>query len=148
MFCSEPGYPRQLEALAAVINQPLHSDLIRHFLFDHLYPNAPLSGDNVNLDICPSFSSKISVFHSAMATYYAPSDHSGLGGMHRERIHVMPSWRNAQGRYDCMFLEKNSALPGFNGLHVAQVTSLLIFFFQAQPQNLPLRTGALVCAHW
>ncbi|KAH9965583.1 hypothetical protein BJV74DRAFT_869979 [Russula compacta] len=106
----ETGYPLRLEALAIHINRPINSDLIRRFLFDQLHPDAPLSGDEVNINICPTFNSNIHVFHSALATFYAPSDHSGIGGMHRQRIRATPS-------YDCMFLEKDPTLPGFTGLY-------------------------------
>ncbi|KAI0244925.1 hypothetical protein BJV78DRAFT_1277591 [Lactifluus subvellereus] len=118
----EPRYPLQLEALATYLNLPLHSALIRRFLFDQLHPNAPLSGDNVDLNICPTFSSNIHVFHSALATFYAPSDQSGVGGMHHQRIRAAPSWRGSVGRYDCILVEKDSDpnLRGFCGLHAAQ----------------------------
>jgi hypothetical protein len=81
-----------LEALAAQTNLPLSVDLVRRFLFDQLHPNTPLSGDKVNIDICPVFNSTIHVFHSALATFYAPSDTSGIGGMHHQRICATPSW--------------------------------------------------------
>src|ERR1700761_5958993 len=103
----ESGYPLDVEELAAQINLPLSVNLIRRFLFDQIYPNAPLSGDEVDINICPMFNSSIHVFHSAVATFYAPSDTSGIGGMHRQRIRAVPSWRHADGRYDCMFLEKD-----------------------------------------
>ncbi|KAH9960987.1 hypothetical protein BJV74DRAFT_871953 [Russula compacta] len=69
----ETGYPLQLEALAIHINHPINSDLIRRFLFDQLHPDAPLSGNEVNINICPTFNSNIHVFHSALATFYAPN---------------------------------------------------------------------------
>jgi hypothetical protein len=103
--------PLQLEALAAHSNLPLHSELIRRFLFDQLYPNAPLSGDKVNLNICP------------------------ICGMHRQRIRATPSWRNSHGRYDCMFLEKDPTLPGFRGLHAVQVC--LFFSFKHNRVTYP-----------
>ena len=74
------------------INYPLNFNLIHCFLFDQLYPNTPLSGNHVDINICPIFNSNIHVFYSALATFYAPSDHSGVGGMHQQQIHVMPSW--------------------------------------------------------
>ncbi|KAF8229839.1 hypothetical protein L208DRAFT_146329 [Tricholoma matsutake] len=48
--------------------------------------------------------------------YNAPSDLSGLGG-HRGHIRATPA------RYDCVFIDKDPELPGFHGLHVAQVPS-------------------------
>ncbi|KAF8805466.1 hypothetical protein BYT27DRAFT_7104486 [Phlegmacium glaucopus] len=37
--------------------------------------------------------SPISVYHSAVASFYAPSDPSGIQGMHCEWIQSTPSWR-------------------------------------------------------
>jgi hypothetical protein len=124
-----------VEALAAQTNLPLSVDLIRRFLFDQLYPNAPLSGDEVDINICPMFDSTIHVFHSALATFYAPSDTSGIGGMHRQRIRAAPSWRQSQGRYDCIFLEKDPTLAGFRGLHAVQVR--LFFSFKHNKRTFP-----------
>ena len=64
------------------INYPLNSNLICCFLFDQLYLNVPLSGNHVDINICPIFNSNIHVFHSALIMFYAPSDHSGVEGMH------------------------------------------------------------------
>ena len=127
----------QIEALAAFVSHPqaLYSDLIRRFLFDQIYPNAPISGDEVNLALCPIFNSNIHVFHSALATFYAPSDFSGVGGMLRERIRATPEWRGEHARYDCMFVEKDPALPGFRGLHAVQV--LLFFSFRHNRKPYP-----------
>lgn len=59
--------------------------LAAHFLYDQLHPDTLLDDD-----IMPPASyyvdEQISVFSSAVATYYAPSDLSGIGGMHHEYI--------------------------------------------------------------
>jgi hypothetical protein len=131
----ETGYPLQLEALAAQLDLPLHVDHICRFLFDQLYPNAPLNGDEVDIAICPNFNGNIHVFHSALATFYAPSDPSGIGGMHCQRIRATPSWRREHGRYDCMLVAKDSNLPGFCGLHAVQVR--LFFSFKHDRKTYP-----------
>jgi len=38
------------------------------------------------IDGCPQFEGDIKVHHSAIATFYAPSDLCGAGSMRRERI--------------------------------------------------------------
>ncbi|KAN0111280.1 hypothetical protein V8E52_008655 [Russula decolorans] len=111
---SARGYPAQLHRLADRINQPNLQGLIRCFLFDQLYPDSPISSAFVTLSACPDFHGKATVFHSALATFYSPSDQSGIGGMHRQRIRSTPSWR-----------KDDPMLPGFHGLHTAQV---LLFF--------------------
>ncbi|TFK58959.1 hypothetical protein BDN72DRAFT_873109 [Pluteus cervinus] len=64
---------------------------------------------------------KIWTYPSAVATFYAPSDRSGVQGMYRERIRSVASWREGPPRYDCVFVEQDSQLPGFRGLLVARV---------------------------
>ncbi|KIJ09968.1 hypothetical protein PAXINDRAFT_47340, partial [Paxillus involutus ATCC 200175] len=66
-------------------------------------------------------------YSSAAATFFAPSELCGTGGMYHQRIHATPSWQNGPPRYDCVFAEKNPDLPGFQGLYVAQVISLFAF---------------------
>lgn len=48
---------------------------------------------DVDLNECPQicFNAHLLVFNSAVATYYAPSDLSGIGGMHREQIQAVSS---------------------------------------------------------
>jgi hypothetical protein len=76
---------------------------------------------DVPLTSCPEIpgSLRVDVFHSAISTYYAPSDLSGIGGMHREHIRVTPSWKGGPGRYDCIYVDKDLDVEGFCGLHVA-----------------------------
>jgi hypothetical protein len=84
---------------------------------------------------------RISVFHSAIATFYSPSDSSGMGGMRRERIRATPEWRGGFGRYDTVFVSEDANAPGMQGLMVARVR--LFFSFQAAGVLYPC---ALV--HW
>lgn len=72
---------------------------------------------------------KVAVFHSAVATFYSPSDSAGAGGMRRERIRATPSWRGSAGRYDTIFVSEDASLPGMHGLLVARVH--LFFSFEA-----------------
>lgn len=92
---------------------------------------------DVSLNLCPLLHEalRIHVFHSAISTYYAPSDLSGIGGMHRERIRATPSWKKGPGRYDCVFVETggDDDLVGFRGLHVARVLLFFSFDFDGKP---------------
>jgi hypothetical protein len=58
---------------------------------------------------------KASVFTSAVATFFAPSDPSGLHGMRRERIRSTPSWRDCEPRYDCAFVVEDEEKSGMSG---------------------------------
>jgi hypothetical protein len=125
LLFSARGYPAQLYHLADRINQPNLQGLIRRFLFDQLHPDSPISSEFIALSACPDFNGKATVFHSALATFYSPSDQSGIGGMHRQRIRSTPSWRNDAKRQDCVAVNRDPTLPGFRGLCAAQV---LLFF--------------------
>ena len=82
-------------------------------------------GDSVD-NLLP-INAKISVFHSAIAKFHAPSDPSGTYGMRRERIRSTPSWRGRGPRRDCAFVVEERA-PGMGGMAVVRV--LLFFSFE------------------
>lgn len=92
-----------------------------------------MCGMDAPLHSCPIVSSTlhIKVFHSAASTYYAPSDLSGVGGMHREFIRATPLWKKGPGRYDCVYVEKDTTSDGFLGLLVARVNLFFSFTFQS-----------------
>ena len=128
-------YPRRAKDLAVHIGQPELIAHIRRFLFDQLYPNAPETASDVDLAECPTFDGKVDVFHSALASFYAPSDLSGSKGLHQHYIRCVPQWRGGPGRRDCVFAEKDAARPGTGGLHVAQ--ALLLFQFAYMGKTYP-----------
>jgi len=74
----------------------------------------------------------VSVFHSAQATFFAPSNPSGVHGMYRETIRSTPRWTRGEipgPRRDCVFV----SAPGdetdttVNDLNVARVLSFFSF---------------------
>ncbi|KAH9946448.1 hypothetical protein B0H21DRAFT_822755 [Amylocystis lapponica] len=127
------GYPRTLPELGDHIGQSALPKLVSRFLYDQSHrdnPHAPNTED-VPLAECPLFTGRVAVFHSASATFYAPSDISGIAGMRREHICATPSWRSGPGRYDCVFVANNDA-DGFRGMHVTRVRLFFSFSFQAE----------------
>ncbi|CDO77042.1 hypothetical protein BN946_scf184403.g17 [Trametes cinnabarina] len=110
------GYPKHVRQLAQAIHVPALPDMIRRFLYNQLTPNpgpgVPTAAE-VPLESCPLFDANISVFPSAIATYYAPSDPSGPRGMHRERIRSVGSWRGEGPRRDCVSWSKARTFPDF-----------------------------------
>lgn len=126
----ERDYPCALEALSAHIQQPSLPELLRRFLYDQIHPNNLISSADIALDDCPRFYGRISVFHSAVARFYAPSDICGAGGMHREHIRSTPVWRGEYPRYDTVFVETDRELPGMGGLTVGRVFLFFSFTFQ------------------
>ena len=133
-------YPSTVDQLAAYLGQPRLVEYIQRFLYDQSHPNAEICGMDVQLNLCPVVSPqlRIKVFHSATSTYFAPSDLSGLGGMHWERIRATPRWKGGPGRYDCVYIEKDADIEGFRGLHVARVNLFFSFHFQQSTYSCAL----------
>src|SRR6266852_3979315 len=110
---------QSVASLAAELNQPDFSQLIRRFLHDQLYAETESSGDHPTL---PNFRlGRVSVYSSAVSTFYAPSDLSGVSGKRRERIRATLSWKKGPPRYDCIFVSTDPAVNGFLGLDVARI---------------------------
>jgi hypothetical protein len=78
--------------------------LARRFLFDQLNPNPVIPSTDMIANAFPVIGGKICIFNSAVATFYAPSDISGVSGMRREYIRATSSWRNGPARYDCVYV--------------------------------------------
>lgn len=113
-----PSFPEALDLFAYLIDHPGAED-----------------------DQAPELLTRISVFHSATAVFYAPSDISGVGGMRKEVIRATPSWRGGSPRYDCVYVETDNNLEGFRGLHVARIK--LFFSFKYLDQSIEC-----VLVHW
>jgi hypothetical protein len=122
-----------VEALAAHIKQPQFPVLLRRFLYDQLNPNAAISSEDVPLEQCPAFRGRISVFHSAVARFFAPSDLCGAGGMYQERIRSNPNWRGEFARYDTIFIQTDSDLAGgMEGMVIGRVRLFFSFRYGGQ----------------
>jgi hypothetical protein len=117
------------------IGHPQLTELSRRFLFDQLHPNSEISSDDVELELCPEITGKISVFHSAVATYFAPSDECGFRGMRRERIRSCPLWRKKAPRRDCALVVEDNDKPGMKGMNVVRIK--LFFSFQHLDKYYP-----------
>ena len=127
---TEPRYPCNLNHLARYINQPLFPFALRRFLFHHNHPDSEQAP--ANIEDLPLFEGEIKVHHSAIATYYAPSDLCGAGGLHRELIRSTPSF-HGHGRRDTVFVVLDESKKGMEGMEIGRV--LLFFSFQYRRQN-------------
>ena len=126
---------------AQLLMQPQFPILVRRFLYDQLYPDSAITSRLVFQESLPMIDGRIEVFNSAVATFRAPSDISGVNGMRREHIRAMPSWRNGPARYDTVLINSNPDVEGISGFEIARV--LLFFAFRHQERYYP---SALV--HW
>jgi hypothetical protein len=122
-----PGYPRNLDSLGNHIHISNMALLTRQFLYDQLFPSANLPAESVPPHQLPEILCPISVHHSAVATFYAPSDPSGLYGMYRERIRCTSQWRKSGPRRDCAFVVEDQDKAGFEGLSVVRLRLLFSF---------------------
>ncbi|KAG2031508.1 hypothetical protein BDR03DRAFT_936337 [Suillus americanus] len=103
------GYLRNLHDLAAHLHEPNLELLICHFLFNQLHM------------------SNIAVFHSAIATFLAPSDVSGTHGMYHEIICSMLLWRQQYLRHNCVFIVADEMKSGMRGMIVGRVKLFFSF---------------------
>ena len=76
----------------------------------------------------PPINVKISVFHSAITKFHAPSDPSGTHGMQHECIRSTPLWRGHEARHDCTFVGEDERESGMRGMAIVRV--ILFFSFE------------------
>ncbi|KAH9046933.1 hypothetical protein EDB84DRAFT_1586692 [Lactarius hengduanensis] len=99
LFGNDKGIRRPSQSWQASFTNPIFKLLSCRFLFDQLHldnPNAP-AGSDVPL------SRKVSVYHTATAIFYSPSNLSGIQGMRSECIRCNPRWRKRTPRFDTAF---------------------------------------------
>ena len=85
---------------------------------------------------CLSFHGLISIYYSAVAMYHAPSDPSGIGGMHHEHIQSQLSGQHSPAHRDCIFVNTN---PELNGMHSLDSVCVMLFFcLQSSRSTLPI----------
>ena len=100
-----------LNKLADYIKMLAFPDLLYVFLNNQLEGESGSDSDS-NSGLLQAIS-PISVYHSTIALFYAPSDPSGICGMRHEHIQSTPSWRNAGPRHDCAFFVEKQDECGF-----------------------------------
>ena len=113
--------PRDLASLADSIDEPALPNMVQQFLAEQLG-----EGHDPTSNL-PIIHSRISVFRSAVAMFYAPSDPSGIRGMKRERIRCTPSWRGQGPLRDCALVVEDQEKPGMRGLRVVRVKLFFSF---------------------
>jgi hypothetical protein len=72
-------------------------------------------------DVSPLALGTTTVFHSAVATFFAPSDKSGTFGMRCECIRSNPSWQGGAPHRDCAFIVEDDDVIGMGGMVVVRV---------------------------
>ncbi|KAJ7429538.1 hypothetical protein B0H11DRAFT_2405483 [Mycena galericulata] len=126
---AQRGYPPHLRTLATHISQPQFPELFRRFLYEEIHGSGDPDLPPIPIDACPVFSGRITVYHSAIARFYAPSDLGGAGGMYRERIRSNPNW-HGYARRDTVLVDVGA--PTMNGVVVGRVHLFFSFAFSEQ----------------
>jgi hypothetical protein len=135
MFTVYHAYP---EDIAAEIGQPDFPNLIPQFIYNQQHSGYTSNTSSADL---PTFYGKVTIYPSAVATFHAPSDISGISGMRHECIHAVKSWQEGLGHYDTIFVNIDPSMDGMQGLEVTRVH--LFFSFSHEGVKYPC---ALV--HW
>lgn len=117
--------PKDVNGVANYLGVSHLPELLRRFLYEQLFPD--VDSTTVPVEELPFITSRLYLYPSATATFFAPSDHCGVQGMRRERIRAVSRWHGGPGRQDCVYLTKDSSLPGFRGLYVVRVHAFLSF---------------------
>jgi hypothetical protein len=123
-----------LNEAAESLKQPSFPKLLRKFLYEQLRHNntasiSPLQEAHLRID------ERIHVFFSAVATFHAPSDISGVSSMRREHIRATSSWRKGHARYDTVLVNSHPEVGGIRGFEVARV--FLLFSFRHENKEYP-----------
>lgn len=114
--------------IADNIPPPQLREMCRRFLWDQCYPDPDLAANDVPLDLLPEFDGNIAVHTSASATFYAPSELSGPGGMHREMIRSNTRWRGQYARFDTvLIINSDDEDEPMYGLVVGHILNFLVF---------------------
>lgn len=108
-----------------ILGEPDFCQQLQHFIQDQLQDSSPESDTASSSSMLPALPTKIATYASTVATFYAPSDISGIGGMRSERICAVDTWRHGNGWNDCMFINTDPTQPGMRGL---DVTCTRLFF--------------------
>ncbi|KAH7904233.1 hypothetical protein BJ138DRAFT_1019410, partial [Hygrophoropsis aurantiaca] len=123
----QPAFSRWPAQVAAKLGRPSLLELLRRFLYDQLYPDDIRSGAEVSLAECPNLQGRLSVYYSASATFYAPSELAGPGGMHRELIRSNPAWLKSYPRFDTVLVQIGDVDMPMGGMVIGRVLSFLSF---------------------
>ncbi len=124
---AERHYPQSLSLLVDHVHQPQLPALLRRFLYDQLRQEDEPSADEIDINDCPEISSKIYVYHSAVASFYAPSDISGIRGNAKGTYSL--GHHRGMGILDVIvqFVMEDDSTAGFRGMSVVRVQLFLSF---------------------
>ncbi|KAI0040568.1 hypothetical protein FA95DRAFT_1611699 [Auriscalpium vulgare] len=115
--------------LGYALDDPGFLTTLRRFLFDQLHRDVGVTADDVDPDAWPDVygGNRVSIYPSASSTFYAPSEASGTGGMHREIIRSVPRWFNNSERRDTVLIQSGDEDERMAGMVVGRVLRFISF---------------------
>jgi hypothetical protein len=96
----------------------------------HDHPNQEVP---CRLEELPLFGGNIEVYHSAVATFFAPSDICGTGGLRRELIRSTPSFYGHECRDTVFVVLSDDSKGGMEGMEIGRI--LLFFSFDYRQRH-------------
>ncbi|KAG2060926.1 hypothetical protein BDR06DRAFT_979240 [Suillus hirtellus] len=128
---------------------PSFPTLIHLFWYNQIHADNHHSSANVPLCDCPSYMGPIKIFHSAAATFVAPSDPSGITGMCHQHIHATPSWSNGPAHFNCAFVNTDDKHDGMLSMDVVQIFCFFAFTFtNSHTYPCALIHCSMTLTHW
>ena len=121
----------------------MFADTLNQFAYDLEHPSDSGADDHI-----PELFARISVFHSATAIFYAPSDICGIGGMRQEHIRATKSWYGTGPRYDCVFIVHDKEAAGMEGMDVARVLTFLSFEHEGKTYKVNVGKEAILSSRY
>ena len=125
-----PEHWLQPHNIAAIVDEADFCKQLQLLIRDQQQDNDSKSDIVSSSSDLPSLPNKIFVYTSTVATFYAPSDISGISGMRSERIHAINTWCHGNGCYDCMFVNTYPLQLGMCGLDIAHARLFFSFTFE------------------
>ena len=119
--------PKNIYALARMVQQPELPLLTQQFLYTPLHPDSLIPASHIPDNDLPPISGNVYVYTSAHAVFYAPSDLSGLGGLCHKWIRSTQSWYGGLPHRGCVFVG-NTDLPDAPGMEGLLLACVLFFF--------------------
>ncbi|KAG1810404.1 uncharacterized protein HD556DRAFT_1428451 [Suillus plorans] len=137
-----PCCVRNVHALSLELDLPCLPFMIQESIHDQHHsedPNPP-EFDPATVQV---FLGNLTIFNSAAASFHAPSDLSGTGGMRREHIRATPSWRVGEPRHDCIFVNMVLCFFSFN-YRISYYPCIIVHWYSYVREEHDPNTGMYV----
>jgi hypothetical protein len=109
---------------------------LRRLIHERRFPDEDV--DEVEDDALPHYEGRLSIYDSASAIFYAPSELAGPHGMHLEIIRSKSLWRGEYERRDTVLVKAGDNNDILGGMYVARIVRFLSFTYDGVRQPCAL----------